>query len=29
MRATADDLLKSDPVFAQELYAAADRHELG
>ncbi|MGH8758592.1 MAG: hypothetical protein ACREVW_03650 [Burkholderiales bacterium] len=28
VRAMADDLLSSDPCFAQELYAAADRHEL-
>ena len=28
LRAMADDLLKSDPAFAQDLYAAADRHEL-
>lgn len=27
MRAMADDLLSSDPAFAQDLYAAADRHE--
>lgn len=27
VRAMADDLLKTDPDFAQELYAAADRHE--
>lgn len=27
VRAKADQLLASDPVFAQELYAAADRHE--
>ena len=27
VRAQADQLLASDPVFAQELYAAADRHE--
>jgi hypothetical protein len=28
LRAMADDLLNSDPSFAQDLYAAADRHEL-
>ena len=28
LRAMADDLIKSDPAFAQDLYAAADRHEL-
>lgn len=28
LRAMADDVLKSDPAFAQDLYAAADRHEL-
>lgn len=27
VRAMADDLLTTDPDFAQELYAAADRHE--
>ena len=27
LRAMADDLLKSDPHLAQELYCAADRHE--
>ena len=27
VRAMADDLLKTDPDLAQELYAAADRHE--
>ena len=27
LRAMADDLLSSDPAFAQDLYAAADRHE--
>lgn len=27
MRTMADDLLKKDPALAQELYAAADRHE--
>lgn len=27
VRAMADDLLKTDPGLAQELYAAADRHE--
>ena len=27
VRAKADKLLAADPVFAQELYAAADRHE--
>ncbi len=27
VRAMADDLLKTDPALAQELYAAADRHE--
>ena len=27
IRAMADDLLKSDPDLAQDLYAAADRHE--
>ena len=29
LRAMADDVAKSDPAFAQDLYAAADRHELG
>lgn len=29
LRAMADDVLQSDPAFAQDLYAAADRHELG
>ncbi len=29
LRAMADDLQSSDPAFAQDLYAAADRHELG
>lgn len=29
LRAMADDLVSSDPAFAQDLYAAADRHELG
>lgn len=28
MRAMADDLLKSDPALAQDLYTAADRHEI-
>jgi hypothetical protein len=28
LRAMADDVAKSDPGFAQDLYAAADRHEL-
>lgn len=28
LRAMADDLQASDPAFAQDLYAAADRHEL-
>jgi hypothetical protein len=28
LRAMADDVAKSDPAFAQDLYAAADRHEL-
>jgi hypothetical protein len=28
LRAMADDLVSSDPAFAQDLYAAADRHEL-
>ena len=28
LRAMADDVQKSDPAFAQDLYAAADRHEL-
>ncbi len=28
LRAMADDLQSSDPAFAQDLYAAADRHEL-
>ena len=27
VRAMADELLKTDPDLAQELYAAADRHE--
>jgi len=27
LRAMANDLLSSDPAFAQDLYAAADRHE--
>lgn len=27
VRAMADDLLRTDPGLAQELYAAADRHE--
>lgn len=27
VRAMANDLLSSDPAFAQDLYAAADRHE--
>lgn len=27
VRAMADDLLKTDPGLAQDLYAAADRHE--
>jgi hypothetical protein len=29
LRAMADELARSDPHFAQDLYAAADRHELG
>lgn len=29
LRAMADDVAQSDPAFAQDLYAAADRHELG
>jgi hypothetical protein len=29
LRAMADDLQSSDPAFAQDLYAAADRHEMG
>lgn len=28
MRAMADDVLSSDPEYAQDLYTAADRHEL-
>ncbi|WP_372662982.1 hypothetical protein [Hydrogenophaga sp.] len=28
LRAMANDLLDSDPRFAQDLYAAADRHEI-
>ncbi|MBP6483320.1 MAG: hypothetical protein KA254_01730 [Rhodoferax sp.] len=28
LRAMANDLLSSDPAFAQDLYAAADRHEV-
>lgn len=28
LRAMANDLLASDPAFAQDLYAAADRHEM-
>lgn len=28
LRAMADDVVSSDPSFAQDLYAAADRHEL-
>ena len=28
LRAMTNDLLSSDPAFAQDLYAAADRHEL-
>ena len=28
LRAMADDLQSSNPAFAQDLYAAADRHEL-
>lgn len=28
MRAMADDVLQSDPAFAHDLYAAADRHEM-
>lgn len=27
LRAMANDLVSSDPAFAQDLYAAADRHE--
>lgn len=27
LRAMANDVLQSDPAFAQDLYAAADRHE--
>jgi hypothetical protein len=29
LRAMAADVQQSDPAFAQDLYAAADRHELG
>lgn len=29
LRAMACDLQSSDPTFAQDLYAAADRHEFG
>ena len=29
LRAMANDLMSSDPAFAEDLYAAADRHELG
>lgn len=29
LRAMACDLQAADPAFAQDLYAAADRHELG
>lgn len=29
LRAMADDVAQSDPAFAQDLYAAADRHEMG
>ena len=28
LRAMADDVAQSDPAFALDLYAAADRHEL-
>ena len=28
LRAMADEVASSDPAFAQDLYAAADRHEL-
>lgn len=28
LRAMADNLLRTDPKFAQDLYSAADRHEL-
>lgn len=28
LRAIADNLLRTDPKFAQDLYSAADRHEL-
>ncbi len=29
LRALANDVMSSDPAFAQDLYAAADRHEIG
>jgi hypothetical protein len=29
LRTMANELQQSDPAFAQDLYAAADRHELG
>lgn len=28
LRAMADEVASSDPAFAQDLYAAADRHEM-